>query len=205
MYKVFLKDRIVFFLESTQDVSGDTGKGIRVCTSPDQVEYALDEFIASSGIQRLYFVREDIGVLKKRFLELCSPITAAGGIIFNEKEEILFIKRNGLWDLPKGKIDKGESPEECAYREVKEETGVKNLNIIRSGEITYHIYLLNGELILKDTHWFLMKAPSDQHFLPQHKENITQVKWMHREAFKKVQEETFPLIWDLINNFILLP
>ncbi len=204
MYKVFFKDRIVFFSDSDRNSPKDDGK-IWVCNSQERVKEALDAFLADSDIRELHYVSPDISSLKTRFQELTLPITAAGGIILNEKEEILFIRRNELWDLPKGKLDQGESPEDCAYREVKEETGIKSLNVLYPGEITYHIYLLNGKLILKDTHWFIMQAPDNQNFTPQFKENITRVEWMDRNAYEKVRNETFPLIWDLVNNFKLHP
>jgi 8-oxo-dGTP pyrophosphatase MutT (NUDIX family) len=67
-------------------------------------------------------------------------IIAGGGIVTNELGELLMIFRRGKWDLPKGKLDEGESIEDCAIREVEEETGVKNLKLGAKLLVTEHEY-----------------------------------------------------------------
>ena len=83
---------------------------------------------------------------------------AGGGLVYNKKGDVLFIFRNGKWDLPKGGIEKGEEIRETALREVEEETGVTNLIIQRKLQKTYHIFKRNGRYKLKVTHWFEMKT-----------------------------------------------
>ncbi|MBV9986191.1 MAG: NUDIX domain-containing protein, partial [Chitinophagaceae bacterium] len=102
-------------------------------------------------------------------------IVAAGGLVQNENGELLMIYRRGKWDLPKGKLDKGESIEACALREVTEETGVRNLQLGALIDIGYHEYFdkyLQQEVI-KETHWFRMSATGTQHLVPQTEEDIT--------------------------------
>src|SRR5580704_13598268 len=94
-------------------------------------------------------------------------VKAAGGLVINENKEILFMFRRGKWDLPKGKLDPGESLESCAQREVKEETGISYLELLRFLLITQHEYEERGQVILKETHWWLMKANSNQKLIPQ--------------------------------------
>ena len=104
-------------------------------------------------------------------------IEAAGGIVYNDRDELLMIFRNGKWDLPKGKLEKGETIRECAVREVEEECGVSGLKIIKEVQNTYHTYFDNEESILKKTYWFLMKTDYSGNLKPQKNEGITKVSW----------------------------
>jgi len=107
---------------------------------------------------------------------------AAGGKVLNEKNEVLFIYRFNKWDLPKGKLEKGESISECAIREVEEECGITNLEIEKELQTTYHIFERNSKIILKITYWFLMKTTFKGKLTPQLEEGIERV------AFKNVNE-----------------
>ena len=108
-------------------------------------------------------------------------IKAAGGVVYNQKKELLMIFRNGKWDLPKGKLERGESIEECAIREVQEECGVNNLQIISKISDTYHTYELNGKMVLKHTIWFRMTTNFEGELSPQTKEGITKVEWVKQD------------------------
>lgn len=108
-------------------------------------------------------------------------IIAAGGLVYNEKDELLMIFRRGKWDLPKGKLDEGESIEDCAVREVMEETG---LTAVVRGDligITYHQYFDKWvkEEVIKETHWYRMQAPGLQPLVPQTEEDIEIIKWVN--------------------------
>ena len=105
-------------------------------------------------------------------------IEAAGGIVQNTENNYLLIKRLGIWDLPKGKIEKGESIMEAAKREVREETGLKDVKIIKYLPNTFHIYNRNGKWYLKKTYWFLMSNNMDSDLIPQMEEDITEAIWM---------------------------
>jgi mutator protein MutT len=125
-------------------------------------------------------------------------IKAAGGLVENENGEVLFIFRRGKWDLPKGKLDKGETLEECAVREVKEETGISSLELVRFLLITEHEYEERGIPILKESHWWLMKTKGSQLLIPQREEGITEIKWIASADFKIVSQNTYPLILDVL-------
>jgi 8-oxo-dGTP pyrophosphatase MutT (NUDIX family) len=127
-------------------------------------------------------------------------IQAGGGLVENEKKEILFMFRRGKWDLPKGKLDPGETLESCALREVEEETGVRQLALIKFLVVTEHAYEERGLLILKETHWYLMKTNSRQLLIPQTEEGITELKWVGEADFKIIQENTFPGILDVMRS-----
>lgn len=107
-------------------------------------------------------------------------IIAGGGVVLNENKELLMIFRRGKWDLPKGKLDTGETIEACALREVKEETGLVQLSLVNLVTITHHTYFdpwLKAEVV-KETHWFLMHANSRQLLQPQTEEDITFIEWV---------------------------
>jgi 8-oxo-dGTP pyrophosphatase MutT (NUDIX family) len=114
-------------------------------------------------------------------------IIAGGGLVLNNQQELLMIFRRGKWDLPKGKQDPGETIEDCAVREIKEETGLQEVILGRKLSITHHTYFDTylQEEVIKETHWFLMQAPGNQTLVPQTEEDITEIKWMaakEREA-----------------------
>ncbi len=125
-------------------------------------------------------------------------IQAAGGLVKNENGKILFMLRRDKWDLPKGKLDPGESLETCALREVKEETGVHQLDLIKFLVVTEHEYEERGRAILKETHWYLMKANGDQVLIPQIEEDITDLRWLGASEFNIVQRNTYPAILDVL-------
>lgn len=136
--------------------------------------------------------------LKKAVFKKFSIIYAGGGLVLNPSKAILLIFRKGKWDLPKGKLDEGESLDQCALREVKEETGLQHLRLIEPLLVTYHTYDEDGKHILKETHWYLMHAGRDQQLKPQHEEQITAIEWAGEKQLPKYMENTFPLIKDVI-------
>jgi 8-oxo-dGTP pyrophosphatase MutT (NUDIX family) len=121
-------------------------------------------------------------------------IRAAGGLVFNDKGEALFIFRRGKWDLPKGKLDEGESLEQCAVREVQEETGLKNVVLKEFIITTYHTYEEEGKQVLKESHWYRMEVKGKQELIPQTEEDITDIRWVKKEGWTGLMENSFPLI-----------
>ncbi len=132
-------------------------------------------------------------------------IEAAGGLVKNERKEYLVIFRNGIWDLPKGKIEEGEKTRKAAVREVEEECGIRVKKAGRKICKTYHVYMQrNEELALKKTHWYRMKAEGQEKLKPQKEEGITKACWFTREKFTILTKNTYPSIVDVLNNMGLL-
>jgi len=117
-------------------------------------------------------------------------IKAAGGLVVNN-DQFLMILRNGKWDLPKGKLEKGEEIESCAIREVKEECGLHDLKILKKLINTYHTYELNGKSILKETHWYVMESNQQSHLSPQIEEGIEEVIWVNEEQLQGLLKNTY--------------
>jgi 8-oxo-dGTP pyrophosphatase MutT (NUDIX family) len=136
--------------------------------------------------------------LKADFFKHFHLIKAAGGLVKNEKDEILMMFRRGKWDLPKGKLDEGETIESCAKREVEEETGLKKLQIIKPITITYHTYVQFGKHNLKESHWYAMRATGNEILIPQTEEDITEIIWVKKEDLENYYSNTFPTIIEVL-------
>ena len=146
------------------------------------------------------YYHSNLDELKKAFFKKFVLVKAAGGLVYNESNEILMMFRRNKWDLPKGKLDKGETLEHCALREVKEETGLKEVQLIKSLVITYHTYDESGRHILKETHWYEMRSGSREQLVPQTGEDITEVKWVKKEEIIKLMKNAFPSIRDVLSG-----
>ncbi len=144
------------------------------------------------------FLHTDLEELKSKFFKKFTLIQAAGGLVRNEQQEILLIYRRGKWDLPKGKLDDGETLEACAVREVKEETGLQEAALLSSLLITYHTYHEGTRFILKESHWYSMLATGEQLLTPQAEEDIHAVKWVKEQELAPYLSNTFPSIKDVL-------
>jgi len=145
-------------------------------------------------------LHSDLEELKKAFQKKFTLIKAAGGLVKNEKDKILMIFRRNRWDLPKGKLDKNEKFEDCAIREVEEETGLKNVKLNLALIVTYHTYHEGTKHVLKESHWFSMTVAGEQKLNPQTEEDISDIKWMNQNEINSYLEKTFPLITDIMQS-----
>lgn len=131
---------------------------------------------------------------KESFENFCKQyriIEAAGGLVENGNGEYLVIDRRGYIDLPKGKKEVGETDEQNALREVNEETGLDGLSIIAPLPNTYHIYPINGQDVLKCTHWYKMKVDGRPTLTPQTEEDIIGAQWVTKQQFSQLIERTY--------------
>ena len=151
-----------------------------------------------SKIHAGVFLHTSLEELKKAFWKKFTIIQAAGGLVTNKKNEILMIFRRGKWDLPKGKLDKGETLEQCAVREVEEETGLKKIALKKPLLTTYHTYHESGKFILKESHWYTMTISDEQSLTPQAEEDIAEAKWVAKTALSQLMDNTFPSIRDVL-------
>ncbi|GAC1421387.1 MAG: NUDIX domain-containing protein [Flavisolibacter sp.] len=158
--------------------------------------------MAQKQTKAVIMVFEDVDALLYGFKKEFVLVVAAGGLIYSSDNKILFIYRRGKWDLPKGKLDPGEALAECAVREVREETGLEQVSVVREIHTSYHTYFEGGQHILKESHWFLMKGDSQEIFNPQLEEDITKCQWIPLTQLKNYLENTHASITDVTQLFL---
>lgn len=180
MYKVFVNDKPLFL---TNEIAKETDFQLFLLETVDIEQLIIKMF--NNKIQKANLYYPDEKEILKKVKEKILVKKAAGGLVYNDNGEVLFIFRSGKWDLPKGGIEKNESKEAAALREVEEETGVKKLSIVKKLQKTYHIFKRNGEYRLKITHWFEMKSNYEGVLMPQEDEGIEKVAWLNSEQIKE--------------------
>lgn len=200
MYKVFYNDNVIILLE---DSYGDLEylKTKRV-ENKKQLFQFLDSYFKSKNTQDLCICGYNLTAMIDDFKTWFKFIEAAGGLVKNTDDKYLFIKRFGIWDLPKGKVELSELPEAAALREVCEETGVKGLRICEQIQSTNHIYLLEDDLILKCTNWYLMETDFNDETKPQIKEGITDVAWLTAKQSKKALASSYRSLNETLTPYL---
>jgi 8-oxo-dGTP pyrophosphatase MutT (NUDIX family) len=180
MYKVFFNDRIVF-ISSESDETIANGSLLHIVVDSKSIQLAWENFLNDEMKRNLYLVFDQIDKPHKLLSTVFKIIKASGGLVYNHERKLLCIKRWGMWDLPKGKIDKGEKKKDAALREVEEETSITNLVLKRKETVSYHIYqskFHNNQWVLKPTYWFSMVCDEHQVPVPQTNEDITEARWL---------------------------
>ena len=186
MYKVFVNDKPLFL---TNEIAKETDFQLFLLESIDIEQLIIKMF--QNKIQKASLYYPDEKAILKKMKEKIPVCKAGGGLVYNKKGEVLFIFRNGKWDLPKGGIEKGEEIEETAMREVEEETGVGKLAISRKLQKTYHVFKRNGKYKLKVTHWFEMHTDYVGIPKPQENEGIEKAVWLKPEEIKEALKNSF--------------
>lgn len=202
MYKVFVNNKAIFLIENIKNFDLSRSDTILEYRAKEDFIKIVESFSKNSKSENLYLFSNDFKTLKKDFFSAFKIIDAAGGIVRNNNNEILFIFRRGKWDLPKGKVEDNETIEEAAIREVEEETGLKSINIIRVLPNTFHMYILNNQWVIKKTYWFEMTCKSEQNLIPQTIEEITEVKWFKNDELDEVLANTYSSIRELIKKYL---
>lgn len=184
MYKVFVNEKKLTISKYPADIE----KNLRY-EGFATLEIAID-LLENTSCPQMNVYGEEIEEIWEDFTHMFRVVEAAGGIVSNKERKILFIHRLGKWDLPKGKIEKGESLEQAALREVEEETALQELILEEFVNNTFHVYKeRNGDRILKTTYWFKMSYVGEKDPVPQTEEGITEVSWKNQD---EIQQEVFP-------------
>jgi 8-oxo-dGTP pyrophosphatase MutT (NUDIX family) len=167
--------------------------------SPHAIKSMIHE-MEQSKVHAGILLHSDLGELFKAFRKKFTVVQAAGGLVSNAAGELLMIFRRGKWDLPKGKLDEGESLEACATREVAEETGLSGLQLQAPLLITYHTYHESGKFILKESHWYTMLVAEGQSLVPQAEEDIAEARWVKPDQANELMNNTFPSVKDVLEK-----
>jgi len=186
MYKVFVNNRPLFL---TNKIEKETDFQLFLLNSADIEQLVTKLF--ENKIHKAFLYHPDEKEILTTLKSKISVEKAAGGLVYNPKGEILFIYRNGKWDLPKGGIEKNEGKKEAAIREVEEETGVKNLKIIDKIDKTYHIFKRSGKFRLKITYWYKMETSFTENLTPQEEEGIEKAVWVQPDQIAELLENSY--------------
>lgn len=128
------------------------------------------------------------------FRDYFSNVDTAGGLVENEKGEVLVINHRKRWSLPKGHVEWLEDPEQAAVREVQEETGLSQVEVLEQMEPTYHTFRKRRKWILKTTKWYKMRASSQEKLVPQEEEHISDIRWVNKESWGEIESGAYPQI-----------
>ena len=197
MYKVFFNESQLTF----SNQSNPEAKNI-LFHHETQFDEAF-HLLSSNSSKFVNIFSDDIDAVWASFLNYFKHIKAAGGIVRNPQDDILFIVRLGKWDLPKGKMEEGESKEESAIREIEEECSITNLQLKRFLMPTFHIYYLR-EYVIKETFWFEVFYDGVELPLPQTEEGIETVEWKKESEIPQLLENSYPNIKLLMDNYLNL-
>lgn len=153
-------------------------------------------------IKQLYIQCANEDQAFKELVSSLEKVSAGGGLVTNKTGEILLIFRHGMWDLPKGKQEIDEDIRDTALREVKEECGVSNLDLKSKICTTYHTYRMDGEFIVKSTHWYHMEYEGNGYTKPQIEENIEKVEWIKVQDVASQLKGSFDTVKSVVYQFI---
>ncbi len=186
MYKVFVNERPLILTDKI--VESEEGEYFMM--NDDAVQTAVDS-LRKKKLSKAFIYHPNLEEILNKFAARIPLTVAAGGVVTNPEGKVLFIYRNKKWDLPKGKRKKKETLEECAIREVEEETGVKGLKIENFLRTTYHVFKRRGKYQLKEVHWYAMKTAYDGKLKGQKSEGIKKVKWKGPAKIQKALKKSY--------------
>lgn len=199
MYRLFCNNRTLtanYFSENLLSVDNKCVKNY------DDLAEKIIGWLADETVENLDLGDADGEQLALAVKKIFRQAPAAGGVVVIDNQFVA-IERHGIPDLPKGHIEKGETPEVAAIREVEEETGIKDLEIIKELPSTWHCYLLDNQWTVKKTSWYLMRTKSGMKNIPQTEEGISKVYLVDKEGVKDFQERTFASLKTLVPKIIL--
>lgn len=205
MYKVFFNDSTILIgSEMNKSLNNNNAEKFNY-VDYDVVNQIISRIESAQSPTDFYILNQEVDSVWNYFKSQFVEIPAAGGLVKKADGSLLFIKRLGIWDLPKGKIEKRETPELASIREVEEECGLSGLQIIRQLDSTFHIYRspylsFPKNLVLKETKWFLMSYSGDENPVPQVEENIEEVVWFAPKDLGQVYFNTYSSLTDFLEK-----
>lgn len=197
--KIYFNENPLILTDNTEE---NAPSGVRHLNRPTEKE--IKKLIAEmqyDNARATLLTSDNFKSLEQSVYGHFQIIQAGGGIVFNTDGAVLLIFRRGKWDLPKGKLDEGETMEACALREVEEETGLSQLSIRNFFGITRHVYEEKNKLLLKETHWYQMDYQGNEKLIPQEEESISAAIWVMPADLDAYLENTFPSIEEIFGQW----
>ena len=199
MYKIYCNEHQLVLSSKEPDLPEDWSLVARYHGKSKFFFPILDAMEKRAGQERIWVIHEQVDELWEIFLGLFTRIEAAGGLVFNPQGQILVIFRRNVLDLPKGKLEPGETPQQGACREVMEETGLQQVTCGPWLQDTWHIFKEKKKRMIKHTVWFQMSANQDQ-LVPQAEEGIQDARWIYPNDYLSSSFSTFRNIRDMIED-----
>ena len=199
MYIIFINDNALILSGSKEILNGFENVEVKAYNDSSSIDEALFE-LQTDSCKELFLVGSCLPSMWDDFCARFQLIEAAGGVVTNSKKQVLWIRRNDKWDLPKGKVEVGEQIQEAAVREVKEECGLTSIRLGVLLGVTYHIYSCKDVNVLKKSYWFSMSCPAQQDLIPQLEEGITEVVWADAALHQMYLENTYASISELLRQ-----
>ncbi|PHR47685.1 MAG: NUDIX hydrolase [Fluviicola sp.] len=194
MYKVFV-DNIPIYFEKEMNFHSNLPNKYFPVLAPEKYNNLVKHINSLDKNNKIIVQSSKPYSTLKRFFSDFKYLEASGGLVYNPLEnKYLFIKRNGFWDIPKGKIEKGEEKEHAAIREVREECGFNEILLKDLITETYHTYFAHGKHHLKRTFWYSMESSDIKHLTPQFEEGISELIWLKKEEWNMIRQNTFKSI-----------
>jgi 8-oxo-dGTP pyrophosphatase MutT (NUDIX family) len=200
-YKVYINDKVIIFKKSKTYLRSTENQLVYYHPLLKNIKRIVRAFIRQEKAKYLLILTQDCNAAFCALKDDYRYIAAGGGLVKNKSGKLLFIFRNGKWDLPKGKMEDGESVQSTSLREVKEETGLSGLLLGPQIGRTYHIYFENGRRFLKQTEWFEMVLLKASKAKPQIEEGITAVGWFDNNEIDEILNNTYPSISEMIGEY----
>ena len=198
MYRLFCNNRRLIANNFCGNLLSVDNKDVKNC---DDLAAKIRSWLADETVDCLDLGDVDGEKLACAIKTIFRQAPAAGGVVIIDNQFVA-IERNGIPDLPKGHIERGESPEVAALREVEEETGITDLEIIKELPSTWHCYLLDNQWTIKKTSWVLMQTKSGMKSIPQTEEGITKVYLVDKQGVADFEKRTFASLKTLVPQIV---
>lgn len=204
MYKIYINDTPIFLTntKTAKNRKRDDRNLVALHRHRKALFQYVDSLEKNHQFDSITIYSHDLENLKDDFFSIYKIVPAAGGAIYNKKDKVLMIYRRGFWDLPKGKIDKGETIQETAVREVAEEVGLNNIELLEQLPTTYHTYRnKKGIRCLKPGYWFKMYTEETDVVL-QTEEDIEGSLWIKPKKFLESDMKAYSSIVDILEYLV---
>lgn len=200
MHKIYLEKRCIIICSPDDHALSDPNAIVFQLGASLDIHTLVGMFEGSASLDRIYIPSSDVDGMYRRICGEFLEVNAGGGLVSNRRGDFLLIRRNGLWDLPKGHQDPGEPIRTTALREVSEETGIDELSLGDLICITDHCYRRNGIWHLKHTWWYSMLYTAPTDLIPQTEEDISKAAWVAKSSLPPFLQNTYPSIQEVFKE-----
>lgn len=201
-YKVFINNDLIFFEQKANLKSFSNTSSEYQLIAENDLGSIIEKINNKQLSGKFCIATDDPKYLFDHFTQNYNLLEAAGGLVLNNRNELLMIHRFGRWDFPKGHVELNELISQAAIREVTEETGAQNLIITQKLPCTYHMYDNRGKMVVKKTHWYLMKTDYKKKLIPQLEEDILAAVWVPNYAIVEYIEKTYPALKEMVEELL---